>query len=106
MVPHLQVSNPHGRYRNIAYRVAERREFILSFSYSSALQGLQEEMRRCRHTCGSLGDSTAHLEGHGGREGGGEERPSDEEENTAAAGLGICDWSPRIHEGTYSQGRN
>ena len=29
-------------------------------------------MRRCGHTCGSLGDSTAHLEGHGGREGGGQ----------------------------------
>jgi len=75
---------------------------MLSFSYLSALQSLQEEMQRYGHTCGSLGDSTGHLEGHGGREGGGKERPSDEEENTAAAGLHICDGSPRIHEGVYS----
>ena len=56
-------------------------------TYSSALQSLQEKIRKEKHTDEPLGHTSQHLEDHGGGEGGQTERSTEEEAAATAVRL-------------------
>jgi len=62
-------------------------EFDVSLSYLSALQGIQREVRKGRHTDEPSGNSTADMESDGGGKGRTGKRPVDEEADAAEVGL-------------------
>ena len=67
-------------------------------TYPSALCSLQREVQKGNDSGKSLGHSTKHLESDGGRKGGRDEGPEDEETATTTAGLQDGDGATRFYE--------